>query len=74
VKLARLWQPRRGDFWLMIGFNALSSALGWAMRALPLNDAAMIGAALLALGNVGAGLLCAWRLVADPAPPAPPAR
>lgn len=27
--LRRLWQPRRGLFWVMLAFNLLSSALVW---------------------------------------------
>jgi hypothetical protein len=36
VKLARLWQPRRGLSWVMLVFNGLSSLGAWALRALPL--------------------------------------
>ena len=25
----RLWQPRRGVFWLMLAFNLLSSLMAW---------------------------------------------
>ncbi len=34
----RLWQPRRGLFWLMLGFNALSSFM---VGFLQLNDPPM---------------------------------
>jgi hypothetical protein len=65
----RLWQPRKGMFWMMIGFNVLSSLCTWAMRALPLNTAGLLLLGLVALINVGMGLLAAWALLReDPAP------
>lgn len=69
MKLLRLWQPRRGLFWLMLAFNLLSSLCTWALRALPLNT---LGLALLtgvALANVGCGLVAAWLLLREPPPP-----
>ena len=33
MKLARLWQPRSPLFWLMVGFNVLSSLCAWAAAA-----------------------------------------
>ena len=30
--LRRLWQPRRGLFWLVLAFNALSSVLAWYLH------------------------------------------
>lgn len=64
----RLWQPRKGMFWMMIGFNVLSSLCTWAMRALPLNTAGLLLLGLVALSNVGMGLLAAWALLReDPA-------
>ena len=75
----RLWQPRNPMFWMMVGFNVLSSVCTWAMRALPLNTAGLLLVGLVALLNVGAGLLAAWVLLrTEPkvpgATPAPPAR
>jgi hypothetical protein len=58
----------------MVMFNVLSSVCSWALRALPLNTAAMLIIALVALINVGFGLLAAWMLMReDPNPPAPAA-
>lgn len=68
LKLGRLWQPRRGLFWQMVLFNLLSSACTWAMRALPLNAVALGVLGLVALLNVGFGLLAAWALLREPAP------
>ncbi len=77
----RLWQPRNPMFWMMVGFNVLSSVCTWAMRALPLNTAGLLLVGFVALLNVGAGLLAAWVLLrTEPkaagasATPAPPAR
>ena len=68
MKLSRLWQPRRLLFWQMILFNALSSVCTYAMRAYPLNTTGLLLLALVALLNVGFGLLAAWVLVRDPPP------
>lgn len=70
VQWQRLWQPRNPMFWMMVGFNALSSVCGWALRALPLNMAGLLVVGLVALLNVGAGLLAAWVLLRTE----PPAR
>ena len=70
MKLSRLWQPRRLLFWQMVLFNLLSSACSWAMRALPLNTAGLLLLAVVALLNVGFGLLAAWMLVRDEPPQA----
>ena len=72
MKLRRLWQPGRLLFWQMVMFNVLSSVCSWAMRALPLNTPGLLLVGLVALLNVGFGLLAAWMLVRDE-PPAPAA-
>lgn len=61
--LSRLWQPRKGLFWMMVGFNALSSLCTWAMRALPLNTFGLVLIGAIALLNVAFGLLAAWKLM-----------
>ena len=71
MKLSRLWQPRKLLFWQMVMFNVLSSVCSWALRALPLNTVAMLIITLVALTNVGFGLLAVWMLMReDPNPPA----
>jgi hypothetical protein len=70
MKWQRLWQPRRGLFWMMLGFNVLSSVCTWAMRALPLNMVGLLLVGGVALLNVGFGLLAAWQLLREE----PPAR
>ena len=70
MKWSRLWQPRKLLFWQMVMFNVLSSVCSWALRALPLNTVAMLVVALVAMLNVGFGLLAAWMLMReDPNPP-----
>ena len=64
-KLRRLWQPGKPLFWMMVGFNALSSLCTWAMRALPLNTLGLLLVGTIALANVAAGLLAAWKLMRD---------
>ena len=61
--LRRLWRPAHPLFWLMVGFNVLSSLCSWAMRALPLNTLGLVVVGAVALLNVGCGLLAAWKLV-----------
>ena len=70
MKLGRLWQPGRLLFWLMLGFNALSSLCSYALRALPLNTAGLWLLTAVALLNVAGGLWAAWQLVKDPPPAA----
>ncbi len=65
-KLRRLWQPDKPLFWLMLGFNLLSSLCAWALRALPLNTVGLLVIASVALLNVACGLLAAWKLMQDP--------
>jgi hypothetical protein len=65
MKLQRLWQPAHPMFWLMVVFNVLSSVCAWALRAVALPYPVMLFIALVALGNVAGGLLCAWRLLQD---------
>ena len=74
-KLRRLWQPANPLFWMMLGFNVLSSLCTWAMRALPLNTLGLLLAGGVALLNVGFGLLAAWKLIRQPdAGGVPPSR
>ena len=62
-KLRRLWQPGKPLFWMMVGFNVLSSLCTWAMRALPLNTFGLLLIGAIALINVAFGLLAAWKLM-----------
>ncbi len=58
----RLWQPRRGAFWLMVAFNLLSSLMAWVLRTAPLNTTGLLLVGLLGLANALAGLWLAARL------------
>ena len=62
-KLRRLWQPSKPLFWMMVGFNVMSSVCTWAMRALPLNTLGLLLVGTVALLNVAFGLLAAWKLM-----------
>lgn len=62
-KLRRLWQPGKPLFWMMVGFNVLSSVCTWAMRALPLSTLGLLLVGTVALINVAFGLLAAWKLM-----------
>jgi hypothetical protein len=63
MKLARLWQPRRPIWWLMLGFNVLSSGFAWALRALPLTPTGLVVFGLLGIGNALCGMWIAARLL-----------
>jgi len=64
-KLRRLWQPAKPLFWLMLGYNLLSSLCAWLMRTQPLNTFGLLLVGSVALINVGFGLLAAWKLMQD---------
>jgi hypothetical protein len=66
MKFSRLWQPRQPLFWLMLAFNLLSSLGAWALRTLPLADAAMWLIALVSLANAVLGMWATWRLLHTP--------
>jgi hypothetical protein len=63
MKLGRLWQPRRGVWWMMVAFNVFSSACAWALRALPLTDAGLLLFGVLGIANALCGLWIAARLL-----------
>ena len=65
-RLSRIWQPRNPLFWMMVGFNVLSSVCSYAMRALPLNTLGLLLVGGVALLNVACGLWAAWQLVKQP--------
>ena len=52
-RLRRLWQPQNPLFWMMLGFNALSSACTWILRSQPLN---LFGLLLIGTGRARWGL------------------
>lgn len=60
--LKRLWQPRRGLFWVMLAFNLLSSALVWYVHLAQPAEGLRLGLSLLALSNAGLGWWVAVRL------------
>jgi hypothetical protein len=64
-RLRRLWQPRNPLFWMMLGFNALSSVCTWVLRSQPLNMFGLLLVGSVALINVACGLLAAWKLMTD---------
>jgi hypothetical protein len=63
MKLARLWQPSRAVWWLMVGFNLLSTACAWALRALPLTTTGTLLIGALGLANALCGLWLTARLL-----------
>ena len=61
--LARLWQPSRTLFWLMVAVNLLSTLWGWLLRSDTLNTLGVAVVGVLALSNALAGMWLAWRLL-----------
>ena len=62
--LHRLWQPRRGLFWLMLAFNLLSSGLAWWLHLAQPEGALRVLITVLALSNTLMGwwlLYLLWR-------------
>ena len=65
----RIWQPRRGLFWLMLAFNVLSSVMAWSLHLLQPTGVPLLLITLLALTNAALGwwlLARLWRTSADP--------
>jgi hypothetical protein len=65
----RIWQPQRGLFWLMLVFNALSSALAWALHLLQPTGGLLVLLTLFALANAAMGwwlLAILWRTDSTP--------
>ena len=60
--VSRLWQPRRGLFWLMVALNAMSSALVWYVQLAQPPEVLRWLLSLLALCNAGLGWWLAVRL------------
>lgn len=52
----------------MLLFNVLSSLCAWALRTLPLSVGGQWLLALVALLNVGFGLMAAWQLLRSEPP------
>jgi hypothetical protein len=63
LKINRLWQPRRGIWWLMLAFNVLSSGFAWVLRTWPLTPTGLTVFGLLGLANALCGLWIAARLL-----------
>jgi hypothetical protein len=67
--LHRLWQPRRGLFWLMLAFNFMSSGLAWWMHLAQPEGALRVLITVLALSNTLMGWwLLYWLWREGPAP------
>ena len=63
-RVRRLWQPRRGLFWLMVAFNVLSSVLGWTLHLAQPTGVLLVVLTVFALGNALMGwwlLSILWR-------------
>lgn len=69
--IGRLWQPRKGLFWLVLGFNALSSAIVTFIHLHDPPTALRLVLGLLALTNTLIGWWLLARLWREGAPDAP---
>lgn len=73
MKLARLYQPRKPAFWLMIALNLLSTVLAWIARSHELLPFATVGLGVLAVANAVLGVRLALLLMREPPAAADPA-
>ncbi len=69
MKLARLWQPRKPAFWLMVVLNLLSTLLAWVARSYTLTPLASLIVIGFAIGNAVYGMRLMWLLMRDQPPP-----
>ena len=63
MKISRLYQPRNPLFWIMLGLNLLSLALGWITRTSSLDVVSSMLVTVFAVGNALLGTYLAWRLI-----------
>ncbi len=66
--MSRLFQPRNPKFWLMLGLNALSTALAWVTRTFELSWPAATVVVVFALGNAALGVALMLDLMKTPPP------
>ena len=66
MKLGRLFQPRKSEFWLMLMLNALSAVLGWLAQTRSLGVSVSLMIAVFAVGNALLGARFAWLLLHNP--------
>jgi hypothetical protein len=69
MKLARLIQPSKAAFWLMLAANAASGVLVWIVQAYEVTPLARAVIAVFALGNLLIGIGCAGALLRGPDQP-----
>jgi uncharacterized membrane protein AbrB (regulator of aidB expression) len=67
VQLARLYQPRNPQFWLLIVLNVLSSAIAFILRTYQLPISITLVLAGFAVANAVIGIRIAWQLISSPA-------
>ncbi len=67
VKLARLYQPKNPQFWLLVLLNVLSSAISWLLHKQTLPVAVTLLLSAFALANFVLGLRIAVQLMKEPA-------
>lgn len=65
MKLARLYQPRNPQFWLLIVLNGLSTVIAYLLRNHEFPGLVTVVLAGFALANALLGLRIALRLMAD---------
>lgn len=72
MRLARLYQPRNLQFWLLIVLNLLSSTISFVLRSRELPALITLVLAGFALANLVLGIHIALRLMRDVPARAPP--
>lgn len=64
--LARLYQPRNPQFWLLLILNALSSVIAYLLQRYEFTSGVTLLLAAFAIGNAVLGLRLAWQLTRTP--------
>ena len=68
MKLARLVQPRKPMFWLLLLLNGLSTVISYVLRSHEFAAPVILVLVCFALGNMIYGIRIAVRLMQEPAP------
>ncbi len=68
MKLSKIYRPRNPIFWLLIGFNLLSTALAWIARNYDLAPLPALAVAAAAVANAVIGLFLMLRLMREEPP------
>jgi hypothetical protein len=69
MTLARIYQPRNPQFWLLVILNGLSSVIGYLLQRYEFPVWIMLALVVFAIGNMVFGLRIAVLLMKTPTSP-----